>query len=101
MSGPGAEAGRLLRVGVLGAAGRMGQAVCAAVEAAPDLELVAAQPLAILGLVVGLMALKTLAMYAAGRIKPATEARFPLEEAAQAHARLESGDNIGKILLLP
>lgn len=40
-------------------------------------------------------------LYAAGRIKPATETRFGLAEAAQAHARLESGDNIGKILLLP
>ena len=32
----------MIRVGVLGAAGRMGRAVCAAVAAAPDLELVAA-----------------------------------------------------------
>jgi 4-hydroxy-tetrahydrodipicolinate reductase len=30
----------MIRVGVAGAAGRMGQAVCAAVEAAPDMELV-------------------------------------------------------------
>lgn len=35
-------AGRRVRVGVVGAAGRMGAAVCAALDAAPDLELVAA-----------------------------------------------------------
>ncbi|MBO0813201.1 MAG: zinc-binding dehydrogenase, partial [Microlunatus sp.] len=40
-------------------------------------------------------------LYAAGRLRPATETRFGLAEAAQAHGRLESGDNIGKILLLP
>ncbi len=38
---PGREPGRPLRVAVLGAAGRMGATVCAAVEGAADLELVA------------------------------------------------------------
>jgi putative PIG3 family NAD(P)H quinone oxidoreductase len=37
----------------------------------------------------------------AGRIKPGTQTRLGLDRAGQAHARLESGDNIGKILLLP
>jgi len=43
MSGgdPGPPASDKLRVGVAGAAGRMGQTVCAAVEDAPDLELAA------------------------------------------------------------
>ena len=43
MSGgdPGPTASDKLRVGVAGAAGRMGQTVCAAVEDAPDLELAA------------------------------------------------------------
>ena len=43
MSGgdPGPPASDKLRVGVAGAAGRMGQTVCAAVEEAPDLELAA------------------------------------------------------------
>ena len=43
MSGgdPGPPAGDKIRVGVAGAAGRMGQTVCAAVEEAPDLELAA------------------------------------------------------------
>ena len=36
-----AQSAETLRVGVLGARGRMGQEVCAAVDAAPDLELVA------------------------------------------------------------
>ncbi|HEY9293742.1 MAG TPA: NAD(P)H-quinone oxidoreductase [Microlunatus sp.] len=36
-----------------------------------------------------------------GSIKPVHETRMPLDQAAAAHARLESGDNIGKILLLP
>jgi putative PIG3 family NAD(P)H quinone oxidoreductase len=40
-------------------------------------------------------------MYASGQIKPAPETRFGLADAAQAHARLESGENVGKILLLP
>ena len=43
MSGgdPGPPASDKLRVGVAGAAGRMGRTVCAAVEDAPDLELAA------------------------------------------------------------
>jgi putative PIG3 family NAD(P)H quinone oxidoreductase len=40
-------------------------------------------------------------MYAAGRIRAAPETRFGLADAAQAHSRLESGENVGKILLLP
>src|SRR5580700_126590 len=32
----------MLRIGVVGAAGRMGRTVCAAVQAAPDMELVCA-----------------------------------------------------------
>jgi len=40
-------------------------------------------------------------LLADGRMTPTTETRFALADAAQAHARLESGDNIGKILLLP
>ena len=53
MSGgdPGPPAGDKIRVGVAGAAGRMGQTVCAAVEEAPDLELAARADPAFLGLV--------------------------------------------------
>jgi NADPH2:quinone reductase len=32
-------------------------------------------------------------------IKPPPQTTFPLAEAAAAHAHLESGDNIGKIIL--
>ncbi|WP_152360961.1 NAD(P)H-quinone oxidoreductase [Microlunatus speluncae] len=35
-----------------------------------------------------------------GRIKPAPQTTFPLTEAAAAHRHLESGDNLGKVLLL-
>ena len=38
-------------------------------------------------------------MLAAGRIKPVLDQRFPLDDAAGAHARMESGAHIGKILL--
>jgi NADPH:quinone reductase len=36
---------------------------------------------------------------AAGRVRPVIEAEFALEEAAQAHARLEAGGVTGKLLL--
>ncbi|HEY4999519.1 MAG TPA: zinc-binding dehydrogenase [Usitatibacter sp.] len=35
----------------------------------------------------------------AGRIKPVIFATFPLEEAAKAHALMEKGEHIGKIVL--
>jgi putative PIG3 family NAD(P)H quinone oxidoreductase len=35
----------------------------------------------------------------AGRITLAPETRFPLEQVAEAHRRLESGDNTGKVIL--
>ena len=37
----------------------------------------------------------------AGRIRVVTDRTFPLEEAAQAHATMESAAHTGKILLLP
>ncbi|RMF16459.1 MAG: NAD(P)H-quinone oxidoreductase [Alphaproteobacteria bacterium] len=36
----------------------------------------------------------------AGRIRPVIDSRFPLERAADAHRRMESGEHVGKILLL-
>ncbi|RZJ44042.1 MAG: NAD(P)H-quinone oxidoreductase [Brevundimonas sp.] len=36
---------------------------------------------------------------ASGALRPPVDAVFPLEDAAQAHRRLESGDHIGKIVL--
>jgi putative PIG3 family NAD(P)H quinone oxidoreductase len=35
-----------------------------------------------------------------GRVKPIVHARFPLERAADAHAMMEAGEHIGKILLV-
>ncbi|WP_309606313.1 NAD(P)H-quinone oxidoreductase [Phenylobacterium sp.] len=37
----------------------------------------------------------------AGEIKPQVEAIFPLADAASAHARLEAGAHVGKIILMP
>ena len=34
-----------------------------------------------------------------GRLKPVIDQVFPLEEAAAAHARMEAGEHIGKIVL--
>ena len=38
-------------------------------------------------------------MVADGRLRPEMDRRFPLTEAAAAHARMEAGDHIGKIVL--
>ena len=41
-------------------------------------------------------------LFASGKLRrPPIHARFPLEKAAEAHALMESGEHIGKILLLP
>jgi NADPH:quinone reductase len=38
-------------------------------------------------------------LVSAGRLKPVIDAVFPLAEAASAHARMEAGDHVGKIVL--
>ena len=38
-------------------------------------------------------------LYVAGKIKPVVHARFPAAQAAQAHALMESGQHVGKIVL--
>lgn len=38
-------------------------------------------------------------MVAAGKLRPVMDAEFPLAEAARAHAHMEAGDHIGKIVL--
>lgn len=38
-------------------------------------------------------------MIAAGKLRPVMDAEFALEDAAHAHARMEAGDHIGKIVL--
>ncbi len=40
-------------------------------------------------------------LFASGRLRPVTHARFPLAEAAAAHRLMESSAHIGKILLIP
>ncbi len=44
---------------------------------------------------------KVLQLLAAGRIAPVIGARFPLREAARAHALLDEGGHVGKVLLQP
>jgi len=34
-----------------------------------------------------------------GRLKPVIDSTFPLAEAAKAHARMEAGEHVGKIVL--
>jgi NADPH2:quinone reductase len=45
------------------------------------------------------MAEKVLPLIAAGRARPVMDSRYPLIEAARAHARMESSAHIGKIVL--
>jgi NADPH2:quinone reductase len=40
-------------------------------------------------------------MFAAGKLHPRIHARLPLAEAVRAHQMLESGDVMGKLLLVP
>jgi NADPH:quinone reductase-like Zn-dependent oxidoreductase len=34
-----------------------------------------------------------------GRLKPVIDSSFPLSRAAEAHARMEAGEHVGKIVL--
>ena len=43
---------------------------------------------------------QVLPLIAAGRVKPVMDSTFPLREAAAAHARMESSQHIGKIVLV-
>ena len=38
-------------------------------------------------------------LIAAGKVKPVIDSTFPLAEAAEAHARMETSQHIGKIVL--
>ncbi len=44
---------------------------------------------------------KLLQLYQAGAIKPQIDRSFPLEQASDAHAYIEAGQNVGKVLLTP
>jgi putative PIG3 family NAD(P)H quinone oxidoreductase len=39
-------------------------------------------------------------LLAAGRLKPVIDSTFPLDRAAEAHARMEAGDHVGKVVLV-
>ncbi|RMD87239.1 MAG: NAD(P)H-quinone oxidoreductase, partial [Alphaproteobacteria bacterium] len=39
-------------------------------------------------------------LIAEGRIRPVIDSRFPLAKAAEAHRRLESGEHMGKIIIV-
>lgn len=58
-----------------------------------------ARPLAFKAMVADEIHRNVWPMVAAGRLKPVIDAVFPLAEAAAAHARMESGEHVGKIVL--
>src|SRR5690606_6292287 len=43
---------------------------------------------------------KVLPILAEGRVRPIVDSTFPLERVADAHARMDSGDHVGKIVLV-
>jgi NADPH:quinone reductase len=47
------------------------------------------------------LAEKVIPLLAAGRCRPVIDSRLPLDGVAEAHARMESSEHIGKIVLLP
>jgi NADPH:quinone reductase len=47
----------------------------------------------------GAVEAKVLPLIAAGRVRPVIDSTFPLRQAAAAHARMESSQHIGKIVL--
>jgi NADPH2:quinone reductase len=51
------------------------------------------------GAIVRAVEAKVLPLIAAGRVKPVMDSTFPLREAGAAHARMESSQHIGKIVL--
>ena len=52
------------------------------------------------GAMVAAIEAKVLPLLAAGKVKPLIDSQFPLEKAADAHARMESSHHVGKIVLI-
>jgi NADPH:quinone reductase-like Zn-dependent oxidoreductase len=44
---------------------------------------------------------RVLELVAAGKVAPVISARFPLDQASGAHALIDAGEHVGKIVLLP
>ena len=40
-------------------------------------------------------------LYERGVVKPVIDSTFPFDRAAEAHDKLDSGKNVGKVLLIP
>lgn len=57
------------------------------------------RPVAFKGEIAAALRAKVWPAFADGRLKPVIDSRFPLAEAAKAHARLDHGDHVGKVLL--
>lgn len=58
------------------------------------------RPIAFKGAIANALEAKVWPAFATGRAKAIIDSRFPLKEADKAHAHLEAGDHIGKVLLI-
>jgi len=59
-----------------------------------------AQPVANKGRIAAALRSQVWPLFASRRLRPLIHARFPLAEAARAHALMESGEHVGKIILV-
>jgi len=59
-----------------------------------------AQPVANKGRIAAALRSQVWPLFASKRLRPLIHARFPLAEAARAHALMESGEHVGKIILV-
>lgn len=58
-----------------------------------------ARPIGVKGAIAAALEEKVWPLIAEGQVKPVMDQTFPLEKASQAHARMEAGEHIGKIVL--
>src|SRR5262249_4153762 len=57
------------------------------------------RPIAFKGAIARALEDKVWPAFADGRLKAIIDSRFPLAQAAEAHARIDHGDHVGKVLL--